>query len=227
MISGMKTREHRPPSRTRTTLARLVAAAGLWAGLAGSAWALDLDELMGLLAQVRSGQARFTEQRHVKGLDAPLTSSGLLSFAAPDRFTRQTLQPRAESMSVEGNTVTLSRSGRSRSLALDAAPEIEAIVEAIRGTLTGNGGSLRQHFKPTVAGDAAGWTLELVPIEPRLAALLAQVRIAGKRAELRSVEMRMADGDRSVMAIEPLPPGANPAPAATGLAPAAASADPR
>jgi len=214
----MKTRER------RSGLAGLLAVAGLWLGLAGSAWALDLDELMGLLAQTRSGQARFTEQRLVKGLDAPLTSSGLLSFAAPDRFTRQTLLPRAESMSVEGNTVTLSRSGRSRSLSLDAAPEIEAIVEAIRGTLTGNASSLRQHFKPTVAGDAAQWTLELVPIEPRLAALLAQVRIAGKRAELRSVEMRMADGDRSLMAIEPLPAGTAAAAASASAATATATA---
>ncbi len=186
-------------------LRRLVVAAACGFGWLAPAQALELGELMRMLAQVRSGEARFTEQREVKGLDAPLLSSGTLSFAAPDRFTRTTLQPRAESMSVEGNTVVLARNGRSRTMVLDAAPEVEAIVEAIRGTLTGNAFALQQHFTVTVRGHAEQWTLELVPIESRLAGLLTSVRLAGQRAELRSVEMRMADGDRSLMKIEPVP----------------------
>jgi outer membrane lipoprotein-sorting protein len=147
------------------------------------AHALDLPELMALLSQKRSGEARFTEQREVKGLDAPLASSGTLSFAAPDRFTRKTLTPRPESMVVEGNIVTLTRNGRSRSLALDASPEMEAIVEAVRGTLTGNATSLQQHFKLAVAGTPEQWTLELKPATPRLAVMLDSVRIAGRRSE--------------------------------------------
>ena len=193
--------------------APLVLALGSLAAL--PAHALDLPELMTLLAQKRSGEARFTEQREVKGLDAPLASSGTLSFAAPDRFTRKTLAPRPESMVVEGNIVTLTRNGRSRSMALDASPEMEAIVEAVRGTLTGNATSLQQHFKLAVAGTSEQWTLELKPATPRLAVMLDSVRIAGKRGELRTVEMRLADGDRSVMQIEPVaaapaPSGARP-----------------
>jgi outer membrane lipoprotein-sorting protein len=180
----------------------------LGALLALPAHALDVPELMALLAQKRSGEARFTEQREVKGLDAPLASSGTLSFAAPDRFTRKTLAPRPETMAVEGNIVTLTRNGRSRSLALDASPEMEAIVEAVRGTLTGNANSLQQHFKLAVAGTPDQWTLELKPATPRLAVMLDSVRIAGKRGELRTVEMRLADGDRSVMQIEPVAAGA-------------------
>ena len=180
----------------------LVAAAT--AVIAGPAQALAVPELMALLAQKRSGEARFTEQRHVKGLDAPLSSSGTLSFAAPDRFTRQTTAPRSESMVVEGNIVTLTRNGRTRSLALDASPEMEAIVEAVRGTLTGNAASLQQHFNLAVAGTPEQWTLELKPATPRLAVMLDSVRIAGRRGELRTVEMRLADGDRSLMQIEPV-----------------------
>ncbi len=195
-------------SRARRLAAPLLLAAAALAAL--PAHALDLPELMALLAQKRSGEARFTEQREVKGLDAPLASSGTLSFAAPDRFTRKTLAPRPESMVVEGNIVTLTRNGRSRSLALDASPEMEAIVEAVRGTLTGNATSLQQHFKLAVAGTPEQWTLELKPATPRLAVMLDSVRIAGKRGELRTVEMRLADGDRSVMQIEPVAAGARP-----------------
>jgi hypothetical protein len=41
-------------------------------------------------------------------------ASGTLSFSAPDRFARHTLEPRAESMVVEGNTVSIRRGGRRR-----------------------------------------------------------------------------------------------------------------
>lgn len=206
MTSGAKpTPEARrrsvPGAARRRVLALLGACAAL---LASPAHAFGLGELMTLLAQVRSGEARFTEQRTVQGLQSPLLSSGTLSFAAPDRFTRRTLEPRPESMVVEGNMVTLTRNGRSRTLVLDAIPEVEAIVEAVRGTLTGNAGSLQAHFRTAVAGSAEQWTLELRPIEPRLQALLASVQIVGRGSQLRSVEMRMADGDRSLMQVEPV-----------------------
>ena len=61
---------------------------------ASSAWAFDLPELMGLLARQKNGEARFTEQRFVRGIEGPLDASGTLSFQAPDRLTRRTLTPR-------------------------------------------------------------------------------------------------------------------------------------
>jgi outer membrane lipoprotein-sorting protein len=206
MTSGATNkRDDRPAVRRFGAAAALLA--GLWAGLlAAPAQALELTELMTLLAQKRSGEERFTEQREVKGLDAPLASSGTLSFAAPDRFTRKTTAPRAETMAVEGNIVTLTRNGRTRSMALDASPEMEAIVESVRGTLTGNAASLQQHFRIGVAGTPEQWTIELKPLTPRLAVMLEVVRIGGRRSELRTVEMRMADGDRSLMQIEPAGP---------------------
>ena len=176
--------------------------------LAGPAWALDLPELMGLLAQRRSGEARFSEERFVSGLDRSLVSSGTLSFSAPDSFTRRTLQPRAESMIVEGQKVTLERSGRVRQITLDAIPEMAAIVTALRGTLTGDAAALRQYFRPTVSGSAAEWSITLAPLENRLLEAVKQLRIDGEQADVRVVEILLGDGDRSVMAIEPLPAGA-------------------
>lgn len=193
----------------RRNLARALAAFTLGAVVL-PAFAFDLPELMALLARQRSGEARFTEQRFVSGLEAPLASSGTLSFVAPDRFTRRTLEPRAETMAVDGNTLTLSRSGRSRSFALDAAPEMAALVESVRGTLTGNAELLQRYFRTTLSGDAQAWTLALEPLEAGLAGQVRKVRIAGQGGELSSIEMHLADGDRSVMSITPLR-GAAPA----------------
>jgi len=195
--------KNRLDPRLWRALAKGVAAALLLAA-AGSASAFALPELMALLAQRRGGEARFVEQRFVKGLDEPLRSTGTLSFAAPDRFTRATLEPRAESVSVEGNSVTMKRGGRSRTLTLDAAPEAAALVEAVRGTLTGNTATLQRLFRTALGGSTEQWVLDLTPIEVSLYNQVRIVRIMGRRSDVVSVEVQLADGDRSVMSITPL-----------------------
>jgi outer membrane lipoprotein-sorting protein len=180
------------------------------AALATSTQAMELAELMGLLAQTKSGEARFVEQRHVQGLGRPLQSSGTLSFTAPHRFARQTLLPRPEAMVVEGNQVTLTRNGRSRQMALDAVPEMALMVQAVRGTLNGDGAALRQAFKLTLNGQAAQWALQLEPQDARLAAAVSYIQVTGRRGELRGVEVQLADGDRTVMSIEPVSASATP-----------------
>jgi Outer membrane lipoprotein carrier protein LolA-like len=181
---------------------------------AARAQGFDLTQVTALLARNRSGQARFTEERIVGGLDLPLHAAGTLSFIAPDRFTRTTTEPRAESMEVQGNQLLLKRGGRTRQMAVDAIPELMALIEAVRGTLTGNAALLRSVFNTRVEGNAARWTLTLVPRDAKLAQQVRELKITGLHSDMRSVELWLAGGDRSVMAIEPLQPlsAANKAP---------------
>ena len=168
--------------------------------------AFGLQELTSLLAQRKSGEARFSEERFVGGIDGPLRASGTLSFVAPDRFARVTTEPRAESMAVDGNQLVLKRGGRTRQMTLDALPEVTALIEAVRGTLTGNAVTLQRHFRIQVDGSAAQWTLLLVPLDERLATQVRELKITGMSGDLRMVELWLAGGDRSVMVIEPLQP---------------------
>lgn len=164
----------------------------------------DLQALTQQLAQVRSGQATFVEDRRVQQLDQTLRSSGRLSFVAPDTFVRETLRPSHEKLAVVGNQLTMSRGTRSRVAALDSVPEAVVIVEAIRGTLTGNKDTLERYFDTTVQGSAEQWQLELVPREPRLRGQVAHLRLSGRQGQVREVRMTLADGDTSVMRIEPV-----------------------
>lgn len=182
------------------TRRRLLACALLIAALPVQAF--DLPELMSLLAQQKRGEARFTEQRYVQGLDQPLPASGTLSYQAPDQLVRHQLQPRDEKLQVSGNTLTLSRGGRSRQLALDATPEMLPLVEAMRATLAGDLDALQRHFETTLSGGADQWTLDLRPLDRRAGALVRGVRVVGHRGALRMVETQLTDGDRSVMTIE-------------------------
>lgn len=182
--------------------------------LAAPAWALDLPGLVALLGQRGNTEARFVEERFVSGLELPLRSSGTLSFSAPDRFSRQTLEPRPEAMSVAGNTVTMTRGGRTRQMTLDAVPEATALLEALRGTLNGDLATLQKYYSARVDGTAARWRLTLIPLAQRLSTQVRQLDIEGQGGDLRSVELLLAGGDRSVMSIEPIRPRPNPGPAA-------------
>jgi outer membrane lipoprotein-sorting protein len=193
-----------PPDR-RHALAALLAVAASTAlpPCARAQAAFDLPQLMRLLAQVKAGEAAFTETRSVAMLERTLESSGTLSFEAPDTFVRETLKPRHERMAVVGNMVTMSLGTRSRTVPLDSVPEAAVIVEAIRGTLTGNRDAIEHNFSTSVTGTPPRWSLELVPRLPRLRELVISVRVSGQQSLVKEVVVAMADGDRSVMSITP------------------------
>ena len=185
-------------------LRRALLALGLLALGSAHAAGFDLQALTQQLAQVRSGQATFVEDRRVQQLDQTLRSSGRLSFVAPDTFVRETLRPSHEKLAVVGNQLTMSRGTRSRITSLDSVPEAVVIVEAIRGTLTGNKDTLEKYFDTSVQGSAEQWQLELVPREARLRGQVAHLRLSGRQGQVREVRMTLADGDTSVMRIEPV-----------------------
>ena len=205
----MTTRRPCRPSRAerRGFIAVALRAIGLAAAIAATpthAAGFDLGALTTLLGRVRSGEATFVETRRIEMLDRTLTSSGRLSFKAPDVFVRETLKPRHEKLAVDGNALTMSLGERSRTMQLDASPEAAVIVEAIRGTLTGNRAALERLFETRVGGDSRQWTLELVPRDLRLRGQVASVRVLGHESVVREVRVLLADGDQSVMTIEPV-----------------------
>lgn len=188
----------------RALLVGALATTGAAASFGVAAASFDLAALTALLGRIGAGEATFVETRRIEMLDRTLVSSGRLSFKAPDRFVRETLKPRHEKLAVEGNTLTMSLGERSRTMQLDASPEASVIVEAIRGTLTGNRATLERLFETSVSGEPARWSLELVPRDLRLRGQVASVRVSGREAMAREVQVLLADGDRSVMTIEPI-----------------------
>lgn len=164
----------------------------------------DLKTLMQRMAQRKAGTARFTEERVVGGIDGPLRSSGTLSFSAPDRFERQNLHPVKETLQIQGRTLLLRRGGRTRQMDVDAVPELGALLEALRGTLTGDAALLQKHFRTQLSGGEAKWVLLLEPLDARLAQQLAQIEVVGRGSDVHSIALQMRGGDRSLMLLEPM-----------------------
>jgi len=163
----------------------------------------SVDDLMTALAARGSADATFTEQRYVPVLDAPVQSSGTLRFVAPDRLEKHTLLPRAESLVLTGDQLTLLQGPRTRRLALTDLPDGGLAINSLRGTMAGDLAALRRGWNVTLFGERRIWTLSLTPLSAAVAQYIETVLIEGQQDRIDRIEIRQADGVRSVMQIKP------------------------
>jgi hypothetical protein len=162
---------------------------------------IDFDDVMHLLAQRQHGRVEFVEQQFLAVLNHPVESSGELRYDAPDRLEKRTLEPRAETLVLAGGALTEERGEHRRVLDLHRYPQILPFVESIRATLAGDRGALERIFHVEFAGSVERWSLTLLPLDPQLTRIVKQVQIDGSRDQLLRVEIRQADGDRSLMTL--------------------------
>lgn len=173
---------------------------------AGPAAAQDatwgIERLMIELGRVQHAKGRFVERKYLKILKAPLESTGSLEYVAPDRVERRTLAPKPESFVVDGDRLTLENArGQRRTLALQDNAVLWAFVESIRSTLKGDLAALGRFYDVSLRGGERDWHLLLKPKQPKMAAIVEQIEIAGARNKIDRIEIREARGDRSVMTI--------------------------
>jgi hypothetical protein len=148
---------------------------------------------------------QFIEQEFLAVLDHPLESSGELRYDAPDRLEKRTLAPRPETLLLAGGVLTIDRGKSHRVVDLQAYPQVQPFIESIRATLAGDRAALERLFTLEFAGSLAKWTLTLNPKDAKVKRTVAQVRIDGAQDQLLRVEIRQADGDRSLMTLRPSP----------------------
>jgi len=163
---------------------------------------LSIGQLMASLAKHPQGAATFTEKKFISILEQPVESSGELLFIPPARLEKRTLKPKPETMVLDGDTLTLERGRRKHVLQLKDYPEVAGMIESIRATLAGDRQALERVYQLALAGDHERWTLVLTPLDPRVGAVIARIRMEGVGDVVRSVEILQADGDSSLMAIE-------------------------
>ena len=165
----------------------------------------DIDQLMQTLAQTRSGHVSFVEKKSIAMLDAPVESSGELFYTAPDRLEKRTLKPKPETMVLDQGTLLVERGRQKHSLQLQDYPELAAFIDSIRGTLAGDRKALERNYRLSLDGSSQNWTLQLLPVNEKMLAVVKRIRIAGVREDVNRIEISQADGDSSVMLIEKLP----------------------
>jgi outer membrane lipoprotein-sorting protein len=170
-----------------------------------SADADDLAALMQSLAARRHGQVDFVEQHFVAMLKRPVESFGVLTYEAPHHLEKRTIEPRPETLVIDGNELTIERKGHTHVLDLSAYPSILPFVESVRATLAGDLPALERDFRVDFNGTLDRWTLTLTPRDANVARTVSRVRIDGAHEKLLEVEILEANGDRSLMSLRDHP----------------------
>jgi hypothetical protein len=191
----------------RGTLLCLVAGVALLVGGPGRVNAANwgVEELMRSLAQVKAAKARFVERKELAILTAPLETSGILVYTAPNRLEKHTLRPEPETLILDQDSLTIDSkvAGKRRTLALPDYPVVWAFVESIRSTLAGDLQTLGRFYRVTLEGDERAWRLLLRPIEAKMQSVVSEIRIGGSGNWIGTIEILETGGDRSVMTITP------------------------
>lgn len=160
---------------------------------------------MQMLARVQESHATFIEIKVMANLTRPLQSSGRLSYHRPSHLEKITLEPQAEELVVDGNRLMLAEGNEApRTIDLNGEPVIRALVDAIRGTLSGDLTALRRSYRVNMEGDPTAWRLTLTPMDPGVAQLIVSTTIEGAGTSLRTVQTALTNGDVNRMTIAPI-----------------------
>jgi len=167
---------------------------------------LNVADLMQTLSQraasTSNSRATFVELKYIAALQQPLESSGELFFNAPSRLEKHTLKPKSETLVLDGDKLQITRSnGRKMSLSLSDRPEISGFVESMRSTLLGDRAALERYYQLDAEGSMNEWQLQLTPKADSMRKIISAIRVTGSDAQIKTIELKQVDGDRSVMTI--------------------------
>jgi outer membrane lipoprotein-sorting protein len=187
------------------TLRRLLLACALLTlAFAAAAAEWTVGDLMQSLARQQGGRVAFVERKHIAILDRPVESSGELVYRPPARLEKRTLRPQPELLVLDGDELSIQRGKQTLRAQLRQYPEAGAFIDSIRGTLAGDLGALQRRYRLVLHGTEERWQLTLLPSDPAMGAVVLRIQIAGRRNQIQVIETMMADGDRSVLTIEPV-----------------------
>ena len=166
--------------------------------------AFDMDALMTGLSEHPGGHAHFVEKRYAALLDKPVVSRGEMTYTAPNRLEKRTLEPKAETVILDGDSLSLERGQRRMTIQLSSRPEARAFVDSIRSTLSGNRAALEKNYAMQLSGHSEDWKLVLSPTEPKIASLIKRITVSGNGRQIREIEYLQIDDDRTVLQIKPV-----------------------
>ncbi|HNM68263.1 MAG TPA: polysaccharide deacetylase family protein [Flavobacteriales bacterium] len=144
-------------------------------------------------------QADFTQEKHLKALQAPLSSTGRFSFQRPARMRWQVDAPAPMVAVADRKDVRIMEGGKERPADMRDREVYGAITEMIDGIVSGrlmNGKGMRAAYFRTTAG----LLVDLEPTDARVAKRMKGIHLLfdPKDLLLRELRMEQANGDNTV-----------------------------
>jgi hypothetical protein len=166
-----------------------------------SAEGFDLARLMSLLSAGPDVEAPYTEKKYSSLLTEPLASSGLLVYHRPDAVEKNVLTPRKERFRFAGDELIVTRNGTEKHYPLESQPLLSAFAAGLRGVLSGDLALLKKHYQLALEGEEGSWRLELLPLDHDISRYVERILINGRAGHVQQIEIREANGDRSVLQV--------------------------
>lgn len=155
-----------------------------------------------LLAEFKKSpgiEARFTEEKKIALLAAPLKSTGKIYFHAPDSLARIVEKPRSSHLVMTGKKIVMKDKSGRKEVDLSDKPALRGLVTSLLHVLSGDEKKLLADFSVAMTGTkASGWSLALIPRNSSLKKMIRSFELKGKGIVLSELRVKEASGDVSV-----------------------------
>jgi hypothetical protein len=155
-----------------------------------------LDELMKQLALLPGLEAKFTEEKHITLLAAPLGSEGVLRFSPPAMLSRETTEPSASQVVIVEDRLFFDDGKKSQEVDVGNNPIVRAFVNSFVLLLAGDRKGLEELFTMKLT-PGESWELELLPKKDPVAKIIVRMLVRGRGVKLEKLIVEESSGDRT------------------------------
>ncbi|RJG14370.1 outer membrane lipoprotein carrier protein LolA [Pseudomonas cavernicola] len=160
------------------------------------AQAFDLDQLSAQLAEPAVVRGEFIQEKHLRALPKPLTSTGHFVMAKQHGLLWLLQSPLQQDYRINGAGIS-----RRAANSWQTLPQQGASAQQNRlflAVLQGDSSGLRDDFDLALSGDASDWQLKLTPRAVLLKQIFTAITIEGG-ALVQRIELLETQGDSTVM----------------------------
>lgn len=157
--------------------------------------AFSQSELVMILQQPQNIQGNFVQQRYLKSLAKPISTSGQFTLVKTKGLLWQMQKPFATNLKVTAEGIKQwngsawvgeNQLGQARQIAL------------FLGLLSGDISALSEQFEPKLIGDKTQWTLQLTPKSLIMKQIFTQIQLRGDTL-VKEIELSETQGDRTII----------------------------
>lgn len=153
---------------------------------------------------------RFEQEKHLKILQRPLRTSGVMLYRAERGICWHTETPIASTLVLEPTQLRQLGDGSNEALVIGAReqPALFGFTQLFFALLAGHVDAAAEQFELRVHGDAAHWQIGLLPRSAQLQRFIARMQLGGG-AQLDEVIVTDPEGDRTLIrfsAADPVDP---------------------
>lgn len=195
----------------RSAIAGLAAAALLCGSLAMASpvRAVELESLLGGVAQTERRAVAFEETRTIAGVTTPLVSRGQLIYEPGGRLIKRFETPRRETAILDEDRLTILDADDTEVATIDLwmQRDLQLVFTGLQAVFSGDAAALRQAFDIQIGGDTARWRIQLTPKSDEGELRLQTVVVSGSARQIADFEVRERSGDTAVIRLLHAAPG--------------------